>query len=624
VGRSRLNRPPVDPEQFQRRGMAQGLTRKNSNTASAPWDGIVSDLPHGMASPSGASDAKGLVSRPDPTGGGEVLINDSGTVAMDPTNLPLGANANSSKDIALIENFRLVGDTQGHQFEHEATSGMVLVAGDGTNADSCELWNMDPETDDWVQIIHTTSGSSVKPHGDINGDDSTNEALKSMPDACTFPNGAPGRSAYTGAIAQPAFVITNNEDPVMVYPAGSSLETFEDLTDQFTSFRAVSCEAFGDRVYFLNTLESGTRHPNRLRRTARGTCDPLATTTGAGSIDLNEFNGQGLRVETLGNILACYFEDGVAFVRETGISTAPNAVQIIDRSRGLLGNRALVNIPERGHFGIFNDGWWILDPNGRWLPVGKASANNTVVEKWKAAFYSDLDPANLHRLYCAYDHIHNYVRIIKPSTSDTADSAEIKHPTEMWVYDVLSDRVFKDNYSGTITCMGNLVIREGTAETWAQQAAGESWSDIAGTKWAQLSTSIDNIFLCHGDSTGNVYYHSDLESGRADGSANWSYTSVLSDHGTPRSLKRADKISVEHINSGNDTNMQVAVIGADGTTVSRSATMNSSGNPGQIETIEAWFTSPSSDHLQVRLSGTGPVRIRSVTLETIEKGVEEV
>ncbi len=131
-----------------------------------------------------------------------------------------------------------------------------------------------------------------------------------MPDSCMFPAGSPGRPSYTGAIVEPAWIWTNNVDPVYVFPAGTGLQTYQDLTAQaaLAPFLARSCATFNGRIYFLNTSENAVRRRQRLRRTAVFQADPSTTLAGSGSQDLLQFRGDGLRVEPLGSVLAIYFD----------------------------------------------------------------------------------------------------------------------------------------------------------------------------------------------------------------------------------------------------------------------------------------------------------------------------
>ena len=73
-------------------------------------------------------------------------------------------------------------------------------------------------------------------------------------------------------------------------------------------------------------------------------------------------------------------------VRETGLASAPNAVQILDTDRGLLGTHAVCSISNNLHFGIFDDGWWFLDSSGRWKEAGVTQFNGRPVEKWRRTF----------------------------------------------------------------------------------------------------------------------------------------------------------------------------------------------------------------------------------------------
>jgi hypothetical protein len=634
------------------RALAQQLARKSKARAEGPWNGVTTGIPHSNADLTNAEDIVGLVARADVQGGGEILTNDGGFDQVDSDNLPLGDSASSTHDVALIADFPLVDDSGGNPSAWEDTSGMVFLTGDGSTNNSAELWKLDPALSAWgytgnagTSIPYgapgTSAASAVGMEATIDGA----SEFPSMPDSCVFSAGAPARVAdaasaigQSGNIAQPVFILTNNVDPVVVYPGASDTESWEYLSSSFgnsyaAAFRAVSCESFGDRVYFLNTWESSVRHRNRLRRTARGTADPLHTNVGSGFIDMDEFGTNGVRCETLGNTLACYFQDGTALVRETGVATSPNAVQKLDSTRGLLSTQGLVNIPNIGHFGIFTDGWWVLDPNGRWTELGVTTIDGKQIEKWRRKFYSLLDRSRLHRISCHYDQEHNWIRIAVPQTGDPLDSGDgsanqVQHPTLVWIYDLNGDRVFTDDYSahGGITTMGEITIRGDAALQWGAGGGGSplitgSWDDHP-ESWGSLESDAGTKRLVHGEGEGLVFFHSD-EGFQKDGAdPNWSYKSLTQSAGEPTLLKRVDKVSVEHLNSSNTGDMTVTVTGGRGATASQSTTLDMEDTADDVEIAETWFTSPTDENIGITLSGTGKIRIRSFTVEAIIKGTE--
>lgn len=452
----------------------------------------------------------------------------------------------------------------------------------------------------------------------------------SMPDSCAAPfgataragGGAAGNDLQSGPIQEPAWIFTNDVDEVMVFPS-STAETvagthaYEPLTAVAAldggaglGFRAKSVETWNGRVYFLNTSEGTTRRQQRLRRTAKFTCDPDPAIVGAGFYDFRDFQGEGLRVETLGDVLAVYFSDGIAFLRPTGVPTAPDEPQILSTERGLLSTHAITPIGRNAHFGIFTDGWWLLDQSGRWLQLGVVNLDGKVVTKWRQTFYEDIPANQRHRLYCYYDQPNNLIYIAKP-TSEAPD------PQEVWIYDPDSDRVFIENYP--VTCFGSFS---------PQTQAGVIIDALVGTIDAQVGTIDSSAPIAgfpkvrvHGDLSGFVYQHRrDLVG--FDSAANppsvqaptWTFALGLRSPAGFRNLTMLDRVSLEYFNHANASVVSVEARGpsADGSQV-RSVTLTGGGleDPGYRD---AWFRY-SSTTPGLRVSGTGEFHIRSVGVD---------
>jgi hypothetical protein len=569
------------------------------------------------------------VARPDPIrSGGEVLTYDDGFTESPPTagagdDIFAALDANSSGTVVRIDSFRSL-TAAGTKVTDEDTKAMVITAGVLTNNDSMQVWQMRPSTGLWVEVTYGGVVAAGRDGG-IDGDVATSVAT--MPDSCTHPGGAPDRANDAGAggitlagdIDSPCWVFTNNVDPVYVYPDVDGGTTYEELTDQFTEFRAASCENFGDRVYFLNTFENNVRLPQRLRRTARGTADPTTTNVGAGSIDMEEFSGQGLRCETLGDVLACYFEDGTAFVRETGIATIPNEVQVLDERRGLLGSQAVVRIGDNKHLGIFTDGWWLLDSSARWTKVGVASLGGAEVSKWTDTFYSTLDYSNRHRIQMGYDPVKNWVRISQPVLGQDAERLKV------WIYDINSDRVWIDEYVAQPTCWGVVNIPLGTVQTWtAEQTAGTTWAErqAAGTTWGALTAAtFGTELVVHGTDTARVMQHSPLIVTKDGQQPSFIYPSPMMDFGDSYSLKTTNRIRMEYINLENGNNVTLAATGGRTSSDTTTDTMDHGGALGDIEVATGWhrFT---DERLGLRATGSGNVNIRAFEMEYFDEGSE--
>jgi hypothetical protein len=584
----------------------------------------------------------GLVARPDPDSGGEVLTYDDGfrrAPEGDPNGITSdGAySANSSGVIVRLDSFRMLSAT-GVKSGTQDTKTIAITAGDDTNDGSMQVWQIDPASSNWEDIPYGGTLVSGNPDqaGGIDGDTTS---VASMPDSCTHPGGAPARAiagagpgiTTAGNIAAPCWVFTNNVDPVYVYPDIDGGTTYEELTSEFTSFRAVSCETFGDRVYFLNTFESGNRLPQRLRRTARGTADPSASNVGSGSIDMEEFSGQGLRCETLGDVLACYFEDGTAFVRQTGIATVPNEVQVLDERRGLLGTHSVVRVGDNKHFGIFTDGWWLLDSSARWTKVGIASLGGAEVTKWTDTFYATLDYPNRHRIQMGYDPVKNWVRISQPLERPAGSTATPDFL--VWIYDLNSDRVWIDDYrdltGANPTCWGNSNIPATAARIWtAEQTAGTTWAQRQAegpppTAWRSLTGAVlGTEIVVHGTDTARVMEHTPNIITKDNQTPIFVYPSPVLDFGEPRTLKTANRICMEYINVKNTNNVSLnATDGRDNT--STSLDVMDRGSLNDIELASGWHRL-TDERLGIRVRGSGGIKIRSLELEYFDEGVERI
>ena len=598
-------------DKFRTRNLFRQLRQRRRYPFVGPWQGYTPDVPHSRADFSFFEDMMHLVVKPGAASQGEVLTNDAGFIQADSARLPLGNDANTTNDICAIAQFNMT-DATGVQNGEESTMLLVVTAGDGSNAGSQQLWQITANTAQWVEIPGSGDAGTVEMKAAIGGD-TTALHRKSMVDWCVFPLGAAARSANSGNIDTPAFVFTNNVDPVMVYPAAETNVTdYEELTDQsgLDEFICISVETYNDRVYFLNTSENGTRVPNRIRRTARGTCDPLTTTAGAGSFRIEELS-TGLRLLTLGDFLVAYFDDGVAFVRDTFNSAAPNAVQVLDERRGLLSTHGVVNVPGVGHFGIYNDGWWMLDQNGRFRQLGFLQDGS---EKWKRRFYANFDFDNAHRLHCTYEARRNFVRCVVPVTTGG---------TELWTYDVTNDRVFLDDYSTEATCFGVSIVNTDTAEAWSDQVDGvDTWSAIDGS-WDSFASEQGGQFLLHGNTAGYVFLHKD-DIITQDGEApNWSFKTVEWDFNNITSMKRADRMSIQHINSDNTNPVSVTVSGPRGGSATNSSNLSDgTGGPHSVEVAQTDFHSVSGETLKFSVSGSGPIQIRAFEVLTVERGSE--
>lgn len=548
--------------------------------------------------------------------------------------------------IALIKDFPLVDSTTHQPVGSEATQGIVITTMQSLatpTTGGSKMYRMDPVSAVWVRIPYSTgtgskiaadeASATVDGDATISGTRPAALSIMSMPDAVVFPRGVPsatGRAGMSteqtndGQINQPVFVWTNNYDPVFVYPRANGVLEYEPLTNQFgiagdpCDFRCVSLEVFADRVNFFNTAEGSganmVRRRNRLRWSARGTADPTPT-VGASSLDLDNFSGQGVKIRRLGNVMACYLQDGVAIISQTGQAAAPYGVQSLDERRGLLSTHGLVSISDNEHFGVFDDGWWILDSSGRWRECGVVSMNGTPVRKWKSFFYSVFNRTVSHRLQCYYEEAHNWIRMAVPVNGNDA------RVTEEWIYDIESDRVWKDRYNQGLSTWGDITLRSDETTTLIWSDASMRWDEIEGS-WASFGSSIGEQRMCHGDELGFVFFHDDTIITRDGEDPLWSYETAPSSLSGSLSIKTGDRLSMEHVSAGNPAGASLAVTTGSGTSALQVKSLDL-GDPGDSVRTQS-FHHISDERLGFSVSGSGPISIRSFTLDYVEDEVEMV
>jgi len=571
---------------------------------------------------------------------GEVLGLPDGYRQIDSARLPLGdttppaATADADPVVRLDQLSRVAPTghaTPGDLAGEFTLTPMAVTAGDGTTNASGNMYRISA-AGQWTAVVDSDSTSSARALKA--GRDGRSPNSPSMPDSCTAPFGATARAANTaasnddlqsGPIQEPCWIFTNDVDEVMVFPAATSqtllgTHDYEPLCDDTSSpsldgggadgFKCKSVETWNGRVYFLNTSEAGTRRQQRLRRTAKFTADPDPTIVGAGFYDFREFQGEGLRIEALGDVLAVYFSDGVAFMRATGVPTSPDEPQIISNERGLLSTHGVVSIGRNVHFGIFTDGWWLLDQSGRWQEVGVSNSNGKIIPKWRQTFYETIPSDQRHRIYCYYDQPNNLVYIAKP-TLDEPD------PEEVWIYDPTSDRVFKENYP--VTCFGTFTPR--SQEGITIDALPGTIDSLVGTIDSFGAIAGFPKVRVHGDLNGFVYQHRRDISGYDSAASppvvqepTWSFDFGVRSLAGFRNLTSVDRVSLEYFNHENDNFVSVTVAGptADGSQT-RTVRLNG-GNHEDVRYRDAWFRY-SSMAPGLTVSGVGEFHIRAVMLD---------
>jgi len=608
-----------------------------------PFTGYTPDIDPNLTDGTAFKALTNVLARAHGEDHGEVLGLPDGFRQVDSDRLPLGdpddtvpaVPLSEANPVVRLDQLARYGPT-GHASPGELTGEFILTpmavtAGDGSTADTGKMYRI-KANGQWAVVAGSAAMTSAGFQ--LSADRDGRTASPSMPDSCVAPFGAvtradnetgdPGNDQQSGPIQEPCWIFTNDVDEVMVFPSSTvetlaGTHTYEALCDDTScpalddatdGFKAKSCETWNGRVYFLNTSEAGTRYSQRLRRTAKFTADPDPTIVGAGFYDFRDFAGEGLRAETLGDVLAVYFSDGVAFLRPTGVPTSPDEPQILSTERGLISTHSVCSIGRNVHFGIFTDGWWMLDQSGRWQEVGLANLNNKAVPKWRQTFYDVLSVADRHRLYVYYDQPANLVYIALP----TADNPE---PAQTWIYDPASDRVFIENYA--VTCFGTFTPASQTG-TDINSLPGtidslvgtiDSWGTIPGFPKVRV----------HGNQTGYVFSHRrDIEG--FDSSASppavqnptWSFSLGLRSPGGTRNLTTVDRVSLEYFNHQNASVVNVEVEGPASDGSQTAAASLNEGAHEELQVKDFWFRYTSRAP-GLTVSGAGEYHIRAAEID---------
>ena len=307
---------------------------------------------------------------------------------------------------------------------------------------------------------------------------------------------------------------------------------------------------------------------------------------------------------------------------------APDDIQVLTTKRGVLGTHAVTDIGSNTHFGIFTDGWWLLDSSGRWREAGVGEVGGVPVEKWKKDFYSNLYFNNRHRLQVEYRHETRQVYIAYPKLDSGYEDPAVagaEDITDVWIYDIDTDRVFKEKYP--VTCWGNYTTQITSGLIWSG-AGAIFWSDVGLGSWAAQGSTFGVRALVHGTLEGYVELHDPSLITRDQRqtapvvvtSPTYNYVTHCRnfDKGA-RNLYTADRLLMEYINASSP-NPTFRVFGQ-GLSGQEGAVDISRGSPGDTETAERFFRF-TSQHIGFQVRGTSPVLIRSFDLDYYSDEVE--
>ena len=414
-------------------------------------------------------------------------------------------------------------------------------------------------------------------------------------------------------------VFTNKIDEVYAWDIGNDPGAAPDNQGSYTSayggelddtfFKAKSVELYDDRLVFLNTEEDGENHFRRVRWTALSLIDdgatppiavaprtPSLTNVGSGFIDLNEFNGEGLRVLKFEDRAALYFTDGVALLERTWNPTNPFNRQYLTKERGLLGTFAVTRISGDAHFGIFTDGWYYLLANGQWVEAGTLKGEGISARKWAHTFYQLINDDRANEIVVSFDSYYHYVRISFPSGEDESTT---------WIYDTKTDTVWPDDpYEAVIWGSGNSLLQ--ASVVWG--AAVGTWGTFTG-RWMDLDATYGDKVPLHGTDDGVIFLHSPTATQRDGEDVSWSFLTHLQDYNDPYSKKTGDRIAINHITSIVDSSVAIGFRNEEGTQVTNSFNLNvDETGATAVSAIHAVVT---GDSLAITGAGFGPVEFYS-------------
>ena len=598
----------------------------------APWLGYVPDLPAQRVGINGAQLCQNVVAKVDQGQQGEILTQPPGYTVVDPnttweTNVEANFHA-SSENVATMIGWFPRTNSDGLETGNQGPTLLMATAGDGSTADSGQLWRIEPTSGDWQEITHDVTGGSLALTAGYPGSVTAQQPTPQLIDWAAAPFGATprtGLAAFTPT--EPCFVFTNYQDAVYIYPgeqAAAGDEKYQELTLAFNAkkFYARSVELWGDRLNFFNTQEDDVIWQRRLRRTAIGNCDPDPTEIGSGFQDLDQFSGAGLRVETLGDMLACYLTDGMAVARRTGNRTQPYHIEIITKDRGLLSTHSVTPIGGGRHFGIFTDGFFIVDTSGQFREVGLSNLDGAIGSKFKQAFFDRINLELVDRIHMTYDQRYQWIYITAPF-----DGLEEENTNrEVWIYDITSDRIWPQTYGATVFGHGSLVTQAGL-EYGDLDGGYDDWSGTYG----DASSRYGLAALLHGNNGGVVMQYdydiitrdSDVVNDpQASAIPGFVYSTVISPIGNPRGMKTVREVLLEHVRSSGVTAI-VRVYEADG---GSSNTMNYTWADGQMgqRIQEGRGFSISGSQLQLNLTSSGELKLCSIEVDLVGRRARRV
>jgi hypothetical protein len=416
---------------------------------------------------------------------------------------------------------------------------------------------------------------------------------------------------------QVVFCNDRSGDSVYVYPDEDS--EYKDLTHSIGSTtNARSVCRYTERIVLFNTIENAVRYSQRVR------FGPIAgidfTASGSGTIEISGTDGKGVKCLPIGSYVALYLEDGVAFMRGTGVPTAPFEIDYVSKERGLIGTFAVVDIGGGTHFGLFTDGWFFLNSSGGWTEAGVMFQQGSMMRKWTRTFYEKLDWPNRNLTTIAHDRRQNEIRICFPVLGGDY---------EIWHYKIETNTIWPDSYgSRNPTYWGDWQDTR-SALTWANvdtyqvdpsAPVLDSWeaARLQGVLWS-YGEDIGQENLTHGTSTGYVYQQQVDLTTRDSEDFTYSWQSHRVDTGDLAAYTLLDKLYIEYerLAATSPNPINVTLLMDSNTDVRSIAQDKGSVGETQVEYVNAHRSGQRFGYL---VGGTTPVILKGFQLHIYREG----
>lgn len=571
---------------FTRQANARGRNPADTTTQTqrvnlaGPWGGYTPDLTDDLVSPAYASDSMDIIER-----NGD-LVSTPGFERVGSSTLPLGdtsppaASTDAAPVLGLFQAAKRTGSGGVYRLAVtglDPSGGTVgyLYEFDGTN------WNR--------------RAPKVTDHaGDLTS------SVANLIEFAYVPWSA--ADSYSGGAGQVIFCNGRSGDAVYGYPNNSNEYFAMPFTNISTVTNANSLAHFNTRICLFNTIEDSTIRPHRFRWFAPAQLD--GTAAGAGYVDVDDVEGVGLKSLPIADSCALYFGRGVAFVSRSGSSSAPFRIDYVTRQRGLLGKKAACSIGAGAHFGIYTDGWLVLDASGQFTELGVLSGNGRAIRKWSNTFYDSLSVGYSDRTIVAYDsdnHLIHIAYVSKDSTTGLHDRA--------FIYDMTNDTLWPVNYGSHFpTAFGE--YDSSLADTTWNGSSG-TWNDQ--TRSWDVNTAAGRYQLIHGTYGGLVFKHSRAINTK-DGQAFTSYYRSKKAKGESfDAFNIFDRLAVEYKRVSEDDAVMDLSMYVDESSSTRSITLSKGAT--QSNQVDFMTGRLSGQRFGWGISGVAPLQVKGVQMD---------